>query len=141
MRHIEAKAREIGRLIGGAINESVTGGTKYKDEVIETHPALVTMPEGHYEAVVTIHRATWTPKRWPFSLFPKVRVDSRIEVEGGVPVPGKGENSWDCGEDAIMSTGSSTPTVAAAVAAITKSALETRERYGGRNWLPEKAKA
>jgi hypothetical protein len=115
------------------------GHNDYKSEVIETHPALVTMPEGHYPGTVTINRATWTRRRWPFSLYPKVRVDSRIEVPGGVPVPGKGENSYDCDEDAICSTGSSTPTVAAAVAQITKSALETRERYGGKNWLPEKA--
>jgi hypothetical protein len=112
------------------------GRNDYRSEVLETHRALVTMPEGQYPATVTINRATWTRRRWPFRLFPRVRVDSHIEVAGGIPVPGKGENSYDSDDDAINSTGSSTPTVAAAVAQMTKSALETRERYGGRNWRP-----
>jgi hypothetical protein len=114
------------------------GRNDYQSEVIETHAAVVTMPEASYPATVTINKATWTRRRWPFRLFPCVRVDSHIEVPGGVPVPGKGENSYDCDDDAIISTGSSVPTVAAAVAQITKSALETRERYGGKNWRPEK---
>lgn len=116
--------------------ELLFGRNDYKSEVIETHSAEVPMPEGSYPAKVEIHRDVWTRRRWPFRLFPLVKITSRIEVEHGVPVPGKGENSWDCGEDAIFSTGSDTPTVAAAVSAIVSSALRSRESYGGRNWRP-----
>lgn len=122
------------------LDDFLLGRNDYKSEIIETHEAVITMPEGSYPARVTIHKDRWTRRRWPFRLWPRVRLSSRIEVKRGVPVPGKGENVWDCGEDAIYATGSSTPTVAAAVGQITKSTLETRERYGGRGWRPERAR-
>lgn len=114
----------------------ILGRTDYQSEVIETKTAEVPMPEATYPATVTIHKDIRTRKHWPFRLWPDVKLSARIEVEGGVPVPGKGENSWDCGEDAIFSTGSSTPTVSAAVASLVSSALRTRENYGGANWRP-----
>ncbi len=114
----------------------IMGRTDYKSEIVETYQTEVAMPEKTYPATVKIEKTTWTRRRWPFSLYPRVRLSAQIEVEGGVPVPGKGENSWDCGEDAIFSTGSSTPTVSAAVASLVTSALRTRERHGGPNWRP-----
>lgn len=62
-------------------------------------------------------------------------VDPPVHV---VPFPGKGENSWDCGEDAIMGAGADEPTPEAAVASVVKSALRNRRRYGGEGWKPEK---
>jgi hypothetical protein len=119
------------------IREAIMGRTDYTSEPIETHTTTVTMPEGSYDAIVTINRDMWRHRRWPFRYFPRQRTSAYIEVPQGVPVPGKGENSWDCGEDAIYATGSSSPTVAAAVAQIITSALKTRERYGGKNWRPQ----
>lgn len=113
------------------------GRTKYTKREIKKESAIVPMPEASYPATVTILEETWKRPRWPFATR---RVASRIEVESGVPVPGKGENSWDCGEDAIFSTSSSDPTVSGAVAQMVKSALETRVRYGGKNWVPERVR-
>lgn len=113
------------------------GRQKYERRIISTHDALVPMPEARYQATVTIEECTWKRPRWPFKLR---RLSSTIEVEKGVPVPGKGENSWDCDEDAIFSTGSSEPTVAGAVSAMVKAALSTRERHGGKNWMPERVR-
>lgn len=114
------------------VTDRLLGSATYSKRVIETHQATVPMPEASYSATVTIQEETWKRPRW----FARRRLGSSIEVAGGVPVPGKGENSWDCGEDAIYSTGSSEPTVASAVAQLVKSALETRERHGGRDWRP-----
>lgn len=111
------------------------GRSKYSKRIIATHDATVPMPEANYPAKVTIEEATWRRPRWPFK---STHLSALIEVESGVPIPGKGENDWDCGEDAIFATGSSDPTVPGAVAALVKSALETRERYGGRNWQPQR---
>jgi hypothetical protein len=123
------------------IKEALLGRVKYESKVIETHQTSVTMPEGSYPAIVTIHQDTWRHHDWPFRLFPRVRTSARIEVPKGIPVPGKGENDYDCGEDAIYSTGSSEPTVHAAVSSIISSALRDRERYGGQNWQPESVAA
>jgi hypothetical protein len=48
----------------------------------------------------------WTFPRW----FVAKQSDSiTISIEGkGIPIPGKGENSWDCGDDAIRGVTSST---------------------------------
>lgn len=56
-----------------------------------------------------------------------------------VPIPGKGENSWDCDEDRMfsMSTGIS-KTYQEAALSFMDSCLRTRWKYGGTHWLPEK---
>lgn len=120
---------------GFFVSNLIFGRTKHEQKVLSVHEAVVPMPEGNYPATVKIVEDSWKWSRWP---WPKVRLASEIEVKGGVPFPGKGENSWDCGEDAIISTGSSTPTVAGAVGAMVSSVLRNRERYGGKNWVPER---
>lgn len=66
----------------------------------------VPMPEATYRARVTLHRDTWTRARW----WPTVIDRGTIEVldddgnlGGYLPIPGKGENSWDCGGDGTYS--------------------------------------
>lgn len=61
----------------------------------------------------------------------------------GIQVPGKGENSWDCGEDARSSM--SFPdrgykTLQDAAEFYKKSIVKDRERYGGKNWKPSNLK-
>ena len=59
--------------------------------------------------------------------------------QGGkpIPVPGKGENSWDCDDDAIHSSHGPHSTVHQAVAALVASGYRERTRYGsGPEWLP-----
>ena len=94
----------------------------------------ITMPENTYNGTVRIFESTWKRPRWPFPIK-LVRTD--IDVPEGIPVPGKGENSWDCGQDAIFSLTSSEQTVSGAIGALVKDVLKTRERYGGLNWKPE----
>ena len=109
------------------------GRRKHSLREIAEHDTEVPMPEASYPAKVTIQERTWKRPRW----FATRRLEASIEIPQGVPIPGKGENSWDCGEDSIFGSGSSEPTVAAAVAAVVKSALATRERHGGKNWKPQ----
>ena len=59
------------------------------------------MPEGKYPAHVKRERRTWKRPRW---FTPLVRGYWDVDVESGIPVPGKGENSWDCDDDAIFAS-------------------------------------
>ena len=60
-----------------------------------------------------------------------------MESEDGIPIPGKGENSWDCGEDRRFSINTTANTIAEAVEAFRRDIEKTREQYGGKNWVPE----
>jgi hypothetical protein len=115
------------------------GGTRCTTEQVgEPVEVLVPMPEASYRGVVKIERRVWTRPRWPWPVVE--RTGATIDMIEGVPFPGKGENSWDCGEDAIFGTGSDEPTPEAAVAAVVKAALNNRRRYGGSlDWRPERA--
>lgn len=115
------------------VRDALLGNAKHSEREIVTEAAAVPMPERTYPATVTISESTWTRSRWPFA---KRLVRATIDVEGGVPVPGKGENSWDCGEDAIYSLTCPATTIPEAVSKMVESALRSRERYGGKNWRP-----
>ena len=58
-----------------------------------------------------------------------------------IPVPGKGENSWDCGEDATFSLSCPSTTISEAIGEMVKSCMRTRERYAGLDFKPEKPRA
>lgn len=115
----------------------VCGKSEYASEVVECATIEVCMPEAKYRGRCEIKRDSWARPRGPTTVIYRAHVD----MTEPVPVPGKGENSWDCGEDAIYGTTVPAKTFAAAVAAITKSALETRARYGGYNWIPSSSAA
>jgi hypothetical protein len=73
--------------------------------------------------------------------WPLTHRSALVESETGVPVPGKGENSWDCGEDALYSLSTTAATIDEAIEKFKASVMKTRERYGGKDWMPMKAEA
>lgn len=88
---------------------------------------FVTMPEGDYPAVFTFKTAIWYRKRSPFR---KVRRFTDIDVPIGIPCSGKGENSWDCGDDAVYGTGCEGHDVAKAALHFADVAAKLRVRRG-----------
>jgi hypothetical protein len=110
----------------------------YSSSDISTEPVEVPMPEKTYAGTVRMFESTWKRPRWPF-VRRMVRAD--IEVKGGIPHPGKGENSWDCDDDATYSLTCQATTPEAAVAKMVESVLRDRRRYGGRNWRPQERAA
>src|SRR6266702_6474682 len=118
------------------IDDFFLGKQKYTCEYGEVQQATLTMPEASYPVEIKPMVQTWKRPRWP---WPLVRKGFDIDIPGGVPIPGKGENSWDCDDDAIMATGSSAPTIQEALDGLVKQVNKRRERYGGKNWLPGKA--
>ena len=117
--------------------DAVLGKEKYTSLKIKAVPVVVPMPERSYAGVCELTEDTWQRPRWPWPT--RVLRRAFVEMHEPVPVPGKGENSYDCGEDAIYSIGTSARTASEAVGEIVKSALRTREKHGGLNWKPEEA--
>jgi hypothetical protein len=103
-------------------------------EKIEEPPVnvIVNLPEGEYPATVVLKR--WTNKRPLWRA--RERCTYSIELETPIPVPGKGENSWDLDEDAIYLQSGPGRSVDDAVADLIESVTRTRTRYGGPEWLP-----
>lgn len=101
--------------------------------VVEEGEAIVPMPEAVYPATYTVEDFVWTRCRWPGAWCR--RRDYWLNLGAGIPVPGKGENSWDCDENAIGGIGGRT--LEHAVSRAVESALESRRRYGGRDWAPK----
>lgn len=113
--------------------DTLLGKVHYQSRVVEEErPVQLHLPEGIYEARVSREECTWKRPRW----FTDRRFYYEVKVEGGVPVPGKGESSWDCGQDAVFSRSSRAASREQAAEQFVASVLETRERRGGKNWRP-----
>lgn len=111
------------------------GKGKYGERYLAgEHYAEVEMPEGNYPAKIAFFENEYKRPRWP--IIRRTR-GAKIKMFKPVPIPGKGENSWDCEDDAIYSMYCPAETVEDAIAAVSASVMRKRERYGGKEWLPE----
>jgi hypothetical protein len=114
--------------------DTLLGPRRTDYDAIRTVRAVVPMPEGAYPCAVTLADAVCRRPRWPWR---KQRWPSAdVALDTPIPVPGKGENAWDCDDDAIHSHHGPAADVAAALAAVTESALRDRERYATLAWTP-----
>jgi hypothetical protein len=113
------------------------GRPVYSERVLKTSRVEVPMPEAVYPAEVKIEEATWKRPRWP---WPLRRIRAKITPDTPIPFPGKGENSWDCGEDATHSMTCNATNEQEAVAKLVASVLNDRYRHGGKNWRPAAVK-
>jgi hypothetical protein len=63
-----------------------------------------------------------------------MRVD--LKIDKGIPHAGKGENSWDCGDDATYGMCCAVKNIAEGVGVLVGSVLHDRVKYGGYgDWL------
>lgn len=118
--------------------DTLIGPMTYEAEIGTTHANDVVMPEGRYPATVRIYRARQNRRWWRGAWFWRFEVD----VPGGVPLPGKGENSWDCDDDAVYGMTVSSdgyPHVFDwwACQQLAMSVLTDRQRRGGLDWVPD----
>lgn len=114
----------------------VLGERHYTEEELETRSVLVPMPEGTYPAVAKVKRATWKRPRWPKAL---VRVRCDIDIADGIPIPGKGENSWDCGPDATYSLSCVANSIEDGIGELVASTLRTRQKRAGTHVYTERS--
>jgi hypothetical protein len=121
----------------GLLLDVFLGRAVHSSRTLSYNGSFIHMPEGVYACTVKLHRDTWKRPRWPRPL----RIDrATVEIPVGVPIPGKGENSWDCGEDKIYSSTMPAATVKVAVENVQNAATERRLKYGGPRWKPEGVK-
>lgn len=121
------------------IDDWLLGKNQYRNEVIEEREVLVPMPEKAYPATAKLELATWTRQRfgWPATRMTRINLD----VPGGIPHPGKGENAWDCGEDATYGITAPADSIEEGISKLVESVLTRRTRYGGAAWTPSEAAA
>lgn len=128
-------SRQVPRWRDGNWNflDTLLGKQSYSTRDLKTVETVVPMPEGCYPATVRLFESTWKRPRWFASRL--VRAD--VKVERGIPFPGKGENSYDCGDGALHGLTTKADTIEEAIAATVESALRSRRRYGGSvDWQP-----
>jgi hypothetical protein len=115
--------------------DTLFGRMEYSQEKVKWEEVIIAMPEGNYKARAKCYNCYWKRKIG----FKKKRKRVEIEIENGIPVPGKGTESYNCGEDAVYSITMNTESVEEGIGKLVTSILETRKRYGGnRDWEPEK---
>lgn len=106
----------------------VFGAREYTTVRSEPVPVTIRMPEGDYPATVTVVQETWKRPRawWSMKL-----VATDTQVPNPPQFAGKGENSWDCGDDGYYASHSrSAKTVEDAVEQYRLSVLDERKRHG-----------
>lgn len=111
------------------------GNPKYSEEVTDIGTTQIDLPEKSYETFYKVKNRYWKHPRWPFK---KKHTGIEFEIPGGLPVPGKGENSWDCDDDAIFSI--SMPfedSVREARNKVAIDILKTRQKRSNINWKPK----
>lgn len=110
---------DIDRILFGCRTYTETNDSGWKETVVP-------MPEGAYPARIRLFTGEWKGR------FGTKRLRrAEIEVEGGIPFPGKGENSWDCGEDATYSLTCLADSEWDAIGKMVSSVLRDRYRNGG----------
>ncbi|HEU5276809.1 MAG TPA: hypothetical protein VFU97_24345 [Xanthobacteraceae bacterium] len=112
------------------------GKARYSDETVEEREVLVPMPERTYRGTAKLQIASWKRARWPFAKRIR-RVDIEMAKGEQIPHPGKGENSWDCGEDATFGLCGPARSIEDGIGNLVASVLTSRRKYGGTDWKPE----
>lgn len=116
-------------LIDLFLGRAVYTSTTLKDGIAVEIP----LPEKTYPATAKLETATWKRPRWPFTTR---RESVWLEIPSpGLPFAGKGENSYDLGDDGFYGLGSDSLSIPKAIGHAVTATLERREKYGTASWL------
>lgn len=116
------------------LSDIVLGRRKYSEEKEVTCHTWIEMPEGAYEATIRLYDAVWRRPRWPREMR-VTRAD--VSISGGIPIPGKGENSWDQNDDAFYEFTVLASTITEAEKRVRDDVMDWRRRHGGEDWVPD----
>lgn len=106
------------------LKDLLLGRRTYAAEELALVPCHVPMPEGNYPAVAKVQRVTRGRTRW----FSRTAQEVDLRIPKGIPFAGKGENSWDCGDDGLFGIGGDS--IDDAIQRARRSVTESRQRYG-----------
>lgn len=112
----------------------ILGRAKYSETPKQEFETFVALPEGKYPAKVELYLSMWKRPRWP---APKVVARANIDVPNGVPIPGKGENSWDMDDNLVYESTVPAFAVEQALEQFQNSVIKQREKYDGIDWFPD----
>ena len=112
------------------------GKLRYSSEPLGESRVPVVLPEGAYAATVKMERARWVRPRAPFWPFTEEIIRADIEPDIPIPIPGKGENSWDLHDDAIYSQTAPANSPEEAALKLAESVMQAREKYASQDWEP-----
>jgi hypothetical protein len=118
--------------------EFICGRNKYTEEDDRGWQDIeITMPEAKYKGKVRLYTGTWKNR------FRTKRISrAEIEMEEGIPFPGKGESEWDCGENCTWGMTCPAKDEVEAISSMIEHVLRSRRNYGSRsslfNYKPEK---
>lgn len=115
------------------------GDVRYTERIIECGQVQVPMPERPYPALYKWYSWTQTRPRFPWWPLVSCGVGVTLDFKEPVPVPGKGENSWDCGGDELHGFSTPAVTVQEAVGNVVGVVLKDRARYANASWKPPAA--
>jgi hypothetical protein len=106
------------------VRRLLLGDRTYRAEELALVRCIVPMPEGNYPAVARVQRVTRGFQRW----FKRTGQEVTLDIPKGIPFAGKGENSWDCGDDGLFGIGGDSidDAIRRAQAAVT----DSRTRHG-----------
>jgi len=107
----------------------ILGKTKYSKRVLKEFDVEIPMPERIYTAKVEESISTRKRPRWPQS---KKQKYFSFDIAEGIPIPGKGENAWDCGDDAILGISSNKYDIGSAIGEVVGCILQRRLKYGSK---------
>src|SRR3990167_3283057 len=107
--------------------DALFGCAAYRERVLETGETLIPMIEGCYPATYKLFVSAWSCPRWPFK---RELARITLDVPKGIPMEGKGENSYDCGEDATFGITCQASTVEQGIGDLVASVLRDRRKYG-----------
>jgi hypothetical protein len=110
------------------LRDYLWGRTKYTVQTVKEKQVEIPLDGRTYPATWKLTTATW--KRPRAFWVSHRRTSSELDVPHPPAFSGKGENSWDCGDDGIFGLTSNATTEAGAIGDYIKAVLRNRERYG-----------
>ncbi len=105
------------------VDRLLFGPQRYGTRDMSTERIYVLMPERPYPATVRLFESTWS---WPRLRRSRRMIRAEITPDQPITHPGKGENSWDCGEDATFSMTCPAATAQEAAAILARNILSER---------------
>jgi len=105
----------------------ILGEVVYSSELLNEKEVNVPMPEKSYKMNVKLTEDSWTHKRIP--LFTKKILRAECDLKEGIPFPGKGTASYNCGEDALYGYSCKASTFEEAIGEVVTTVLTNRRRY------------
>lgn len=107
----------------------ILGHPRHMCEVLEEGIPIV-VNVGQWDGDSYRGTAKHTRRTWKRRFSTKVSDGYEIDMQQGIPFPGKGENSWDCGDDAYYGFGGQS--IESAISTIVAETVKRR----GKNWRP-----